>query len=31
MSSYVSIVGVHHYFGSNIFKVGQTLILTKPL
>ena len=29
MSSYVSIVGVHHYFGLYIFKVGQTLILRK--
>ena len=26
---YVSIVGINHYFGSEIFKVGQKLILKK--
>jgi len=26
---YISIVGINHYFGSEIFKVGQKLILKK--
>jgi len=29
MSSYVSIVGLNNYFGSDIFKVGQILVLRK--
>ena len=28
---YISIVGVGHYFGADIFKVGQKLILRKDL
>ncbi|MBD3110114.1 HIRAN domain-containing protein [Bacillus sp. AGMB 02131] len=28
---YISVVGVNHYFGSDIFKVGQKLMLKKDL
>jgi hypothetical protein len=29
MKSYVSIVGLNQYFGSNIFRIGQVLVLSK--